>query len=474
MAEQIETATGMDFERFTRSMLLAQGGFAAFLQAAPDQRAPILEQITGTEIYSQISIRVHERHGEERKRLDALQRELAGMPLLTPEDEQQLTVHLAHQTRQDSELTQQIDQNHPAMAWIEGIVQLEGKLKSLGQQKEALQTRMEAFAPDQERLAAATRALEFAADYAALTALRQEQEADGRTLGECQEFLPNRIDAAKRAEGVMNLVTLQLETRKAEQQKAQPIIRKVRELDLKIAEKETPIKTAHASIAERSTALDALRTRQHADAAELNRQRAALEALLQRLETTKVDQGLVEQLTGIRGRFEALQNLNGQWAAKLQEIHSGSGFNLLRHPSDFGLENLAGIRIGNLVLWGLKLTIRLPSRPMLTPMTTIASALGLESHFGKAFSGLAGHNLIATLGDFIEAGRTTVKGQADGIKEGRLPSASRTRNGKDSIGRKGRMRKVNLPFTQQRVEIFESYLQYPHPQISYSARASSS
>lgn len=52
VAEQIETATGMDFDRFTRSMLLAQGGFAVFLQAAADDRAPILEQITGTEIYS--------------------------------------------------------------------------------------------------------------------------------------------------------------------------------------------------------------------------------------------------------------------------------------------------------------------------------------------------------------------------------------------------------------------------------------
>ena len=56
VGEFIEKATGMDFERFTRSMLLAQGGFAAFLQADPDKRAPILEQITGTEIYSRISI----------------------------------------------------------------------------------------------------------------------------------------------------------------------------------------------------------------------------------------------------------------------------------------------------------------------------------------------------------------------------------------------------------------------------------
>ena len=72
VAEQIEAVTGMDFDRFTRSMLLAQGGFAAFLQADPDDRAPLLEQITGTEIYSRISVRVHERQREEREKLRLL------------------------------------------------------------------------------------------------------------------------------------------------------------------------------------------------------------------------------------------------------------------------------------------------------------------------------------------------------------------------------------------------------------------
>jgi exonuclease SbcC len=46
--EFIEKATGMDFERFTRSMLLAQGGFAVFLQASPNERSPILEQMNTT------------------------------------------------------------------------------------------------------------------------------------------------------------------------------------------------------------------------------------------------------------------------------------------------------------------------------------------------------------------------------------------------------------------------------------------
>ena len=42
--------TGLDFERFTKSMLLAQGGFAAFLEANANQRAELLEELTGTEV----------------------------------------------------------------------------------------------------------------------------------------------------------------------------------------------------------------------------------------------------------------------------------------------------------------------------------------------------------------------------------------------------------------------------------------
>lgn len=56
----IEEKTGMDFERFTRSILLAQGGFDTFLKANAEKKSKILEQITGTEIYTEISRRVHE------------------------------------------------------------------------------------------------------------------------------------------------------------------------------------------------------------------------------------------------------------------------------------------------------------------------------------------------------------------------------------------------------------------------------
>ena len=73
--QRIIAITGMDFEQFTRSMLLAQGNFSAFLKAKGDERAKALEKITGTEIYSEISVRALERKREQEEITAGTQRQ---------------------------------------------------------------------------------------------------------------------------------------------------------------------------------------------------------------------------------------------------------------------------------------------------------------------------------------------------------------------------------------------------------------
>jgi len=58
---KIEELTGLNFERFTRSIMLAQFRFAEFLQADSNDRAAILEQMTDMDIYRRISMAVYER-----------------------------------------------------------------------------------------------------------------------------------------------------------------------------------------------------------------------------------------------------------------------------------------------------------------------------------------------------------------------------------------------------------------------------
>jgi DNA repair protein SbcC/Rad50 len=55
----IATRLGLSFDQFRRSALLAQGEFAAFLRADGKDRSELLERMTGTEIYSRLSIAAH-------------------------------------------------------------------------------------------------------------------------------------------------------------------------------------------------------------------------------------------------------------------------------------------------------------------------------------------------------------------------------------------------------------------------------
>jgi len=85
MSTLIETLTGLDFARFTKSMMLSQGQFAAFLNAAANERAELLEELTGTEIYGLISERVHQKFSDSKNALAQLVARSEGVELLTEE-----------------------------------------------------------------------------------------------------------------------------------------------------------------------------------------------------------------------------------------------------------------------------------------------------------------------------------------------------------------------------------------------------
>src|SRR5690625_5430557 len=77
-------------------MLLAQGSFAAFLQADADERAPLLEQITGTEIYAEISILVHEKRRDVQAQYQAMLSQTEKITLLDAAEEAALQGQLEH------------------------------------------------------------------------------------------------------------------------------------------------------------------------------------------------------------------------------------------------------------------------------------------------------------------------------------------------------------------------------------------
>lgn len=85
--QEIARLVGLSYDQFTRTVLLAQGDFALFLKANDSDRASLLEKLTGTSIYTQISMRVYNRTEEVRKELDSLRSRMDSYHLLSAEEE---------------------------------------------------------------------------------------------------------------------------------------------------------------------------------------------------------------------------------------------------------------------------------------------------------------------------------------------------------------------------------------------------
>ena len=128
--EKVEEVTGMDFDRFTRSTLLAQGGFAAFLQAKPDERAPLLEQITGSKIYSQISIQVHERYNLEKEKCAILEKDLTHITILSQSEEDALTFALQNAQRSSNQIKTALTALQAQQLWLTTLASLQTEIKS--------------------------------------------------------------------------------------------------------------------------------------------------------------------------------------------------------------------------------------------------------------------------------------------------------------------------------------------------------
>ena len=241
VAEQIEAATGMDFERFTRSMLLAQGGFATFLQAAPDERAPILEQITGTEIYSQISIRVHERQREEREKLNLLQAETAGIAILEPEQEKEIQQELEAKKKDEADLTGKSIETGKAITWLTAIDGLKKEISSLTEEAKKLQSDIEFFKPERDKLSRSNKAASLDGSYATLTAIRKQQADDQTALKTEEEALPELEASTKQKAESLKSAEQQSIKAKEELRAAAPLIKKVRSLDQKLADQKKTV-----------------------------------------------------------------------------------------------------------------------------------------------------------------------------------------------------------------------------------------
>jgi exonuclease SbcC len=227
----IEAKIGLNFDQFTRAVLLAQNEFAAFLRASDDERAELLQTLTGTETFTLISQQAYARMKTEKEQLDRLQAQLQDQAPLTPELRTETNNHLLAQDEKVKALESSKSLEEAQLRWFKQLDDLTAAWLKASQQLEAARAEQAAAAPRQSYLttleqvqSARPICVEF--ERLGTEVLTHEQglhtassafAANASALTNCTQTQQSAIQRAGKAEADRTL--------------AQPLIAKARELD---------------------------------------------------------------------------------------------------------------------------------------------------------------------------------------------------------------------------------------------------
>lgn len=237
----VEQKTGMDFKRFCKSILLAQGGFTAFLKASSDERSEILEQMTGSEIYSDISKMVYARDKEESDKTTLLQKELDGIHVLSEEQLEQLNNELAI----NKLLIERLDTSEKILSdkvhWLQTIDKLQSDISQLKVQYEQIQQQQEAFKPKQQQLICLQQAKEVKPIYEAYQSIYAELNKVKDQIDALQLKRPQLQQDSNEAKVQYDKAKGLWQQAKEAQVAQTPIIKEVRKLDHNIQHKQAQL-----------------------------------------------------------------------------------------------------------------------------------------------------------------------------------------------------------------------------------------
>ncbi|WP_394246257.1 AAA family ATPase [Vibrio profundi] len=316
-SELVESLTGLDFARFTKSMMLSQGQFAAFLNAKEAERAELLEELTGTEIYGLISESVHKHFSEAKQTLAQLESQAQGVQLLSVEQIEQFTSELTDVEAKQANFKQEIDKLAAHKQWWEQknkeVLELEkSQLAYQAAQKEASDAK-----PELDRLANSEPAEKLRAPYS----LWKESDTRHRELLAQQPVKQTKFESAQQhlVETKANYSTREQELAVAKQeQSAQEAL---------ITEQVQPLDSQIEQLAQQSESAASQHSKQSKVILELKQSLSVYEknAIKLTQDITGLEQYLQQNAADekVEVQLESWKAQHGQWlrdTAKTQQV----------------------------------------------------------------------------------------------------------------------------------------------------------
>lgn len=149
---QLELALGLNFEQFTRAVLLAQSEFSAFLKANDNERSELLEKLTDTALYTQLGRRAFDKAKEAKDAHKHLQDQATGVVPLAAEARAELDEQFDAAQQQFKAQQAQLKQLELQHTWLKELREWQDRQLSATEQLQRAQAEWDSLGPQRQDL----------------------------------------------------------------------------------------------------------------------------------------------------------------------------------------------------------------------------------------------------------------------------------------------------------------------------------
>ncbi|MCB0663818.1 MAG: AAA family ATPase, partial [Saprospiraceae bacterium] len=246
--QMVEQVCGLDYVRFSKSVYLSQGEFAAFLKATEKDRSELLERITGTEIYSKISMQVYRKHDEEKKSLEALHLQKDQFNVKSDEEIQGLTDREKELQEAIRGLNKQREKVNEHLNIYQKLKDIESGQQELFKEKEKLISLKNQRKEDLQSLEHHQKVAPFKESIIRLKEYQNELIKLKKTAGEVETSLEENRIARKSFDEKITTNNAALTSKKESFKASEKVWQQVKILDHRIAEGRKLIESTESSI----------------------------------------------------------------------------------------------------------------------------------------------------------------------------------------------------------------------------------
>ncbi|MGB5867950.1 MAG: AAA family ATPase, partial [Arcobacteraceae bacterium] len=349
----VEELSGLDFDRFIQSMMLAQGSFDAFLKAKEADRSILLEKITGTQIYAKISKEIYDTYTAKKTEMDTDKKILDTTELLEPLELEEKTKQLNENKTTKEQLDKNIQELTLSKNWIETLLKLENDTLKYEELFTNISKEKEENKEQFSKLDLANKALNLQPSYDKKNSVETTIKKDESKVAELNVELQNLKAQQTLTQSLFETAKLNTQKTKKEFEENSIKIKEIRTLHTQINEKEKHLNDTQNSIKLKTQEQNTYQKKLDELKNEYQNIQKQLSTTQEYLELHKIDEKLLESLSTIQkdiitfeNESKSLMQIGNDQIQLEQNLQSKSSVHklleeqVLQLKNDFELKNL--------------------------------------------------------------------------------------------------------------------------------------